>query len=240
MVKKIILKSGRGTKMYRNGDSKLEISIDFKDGMDNLSSEIHEMNLMYIIGTSLKYDKVSNLFTDLKNAKITIPAKTEYMIVNTTHRELILNLSNDTEDQYLVYDPYLYESEDHKTVDSEEFKQNHDIHPGYIDILAKWYSIKFTYPNENLIFIRPGLGISYQTHKMRQERWKVETGHPIIISGDKVIYNTNPGDEFEHPVGGIHTIINPTNDWISITETYNGEFDEEDISRIFNPNKYGI
>ncbi len=58
-----------------------------------------------------------------------------------------------------------------KNYDPEEFKSQHPVPDGYIDILTKWYSIKFTYPEFNYIFIRPGVGISLQMHAMREEHW---------------------------------------------------------------------
>ena len=41
------------------------------------------------------------------------------------------------------------------------------------------------------------------------------------------------------PLGAMHTVINPTDDWILIKEHCEGTFDEEDIVRVFNPNHYG-
>lgn len=240
MSEKIILASGRGTKLYRNDASELTIKIEFPDSNGDDAASFTDESLMYISDTTLFYEKIDDVFDDPSKMILKIAPNAPYMVVNTTGFRISLDFSEEILSHKTVYDPYLYEEEDHERVDPEQFEQQHKIPEGYVDILAKWYSIKFTYSDENLIFIRPGLGISYQTHTMRQENWKVETGHPIIISGSRVIYDTKPGDEFQHPVGGIHTIINPTEEWISITETYKGDFDEEDIVRVFNPNNYGV
>ena len=60
-------------------------------------------------------------------------------------------------------------------------REEHPIPDGYIDTLPKWYSIKYTYPDFNYIFVCPGLGISIQVDSMREEYWEVLEGHPIIL-----------------------------------------------------------
>jgi len=71
----------------------------------------------------------------------------------------------DPERNQVVYNPYLYKDEKHIDFTQNSSKKTILIfHPdGYINTLCKWYSIKYTYPKENYIFIRPKLGISIQS-----------------------------------------------------------------------------
>jgi len=112
---------------------------------------------------------------------------------------------------------------------------------GYIDTLPKWYSFKFTYPNYNLIFIRPEFGLSIQVHKYRDEQWEILKGKPIVISKDKVYYYVEKGAKFQNKNNTYHSIINPNKEkykFVLIKENWSGNFDEKDIERVFNPNHY--
>jgi len=231
----ITLQPGRGTKLYKNNDQILNVEFISKDGK-NIGKQIQ--NSLMIIGNLL--GKIGHLGIASQNGyKVKIKPDDQYMIINNSPKELNFKFDNDISDHEVIYDPYLYEDEDHSTVDPEVFKKDHPVPDGYIDILPKWYSIKFTYPDENYIFIRPGLGISLQTHKQREEHWEVVRGNPIIISGSQIFYNTQSGDKFDIPLGDLHTVINDSKDeWILIKEKYSGHFDEEDIERVFNPNHY--
>ncbi|MEJ2250651.1 MAG: hypothetical protein P8Y97_13490 [Candidatus Lokiarchaeota archaeon] len=85
------------------------------------------------------------------------------------------------------------------------------------------------------------MGISIQTHDQRSEDWEILGGKPIILSGTTVYYYIASGTKFENQIGDYHTIINPNTDcteFITIKESWAGNFDEEDIHRIFNPNHY--
>ena len=92
-----------------------------------------------------------------------------------------------------------------------------------------------------MIFIRPQLGISIQIHDHRNEFWEILQGNPIILNGDKVHYYVEDGAVFEIPINTYHTVINPNSaphEFVLLKERWSGTFEEEDISRIYNPNDY--
>ena len=123
----------------------------------------------------------------------------------------------------------------------EQFIDRYNVPKGFIDTLPMWYSFKFTYPNYNLIFIRPEFGLSIQIHKERNEFWEVLDGKPIIINGNKVHYYVESGIKFQNKINTFHSVINPNKEvdkFIIIKERWSGKFDENDIKRIFNPNNY--
>jgi mannose-6-phosphate isomerase-like protein (cupin superfamily) len=234
MIKKIILESGRGTKLYRTKNTSQKIQI-----VEDSNLPQNYTNILVILGdklSSLESFIVKNKLQSIKTNK-----NQEYMVINLSKNPITVVFHQDPEHDIILYDPYLYEKEKHIDITPESFKKDHPnfrIPDGYIDTLCKWYSIKFTYPKENYIFIKPKLGISIQSHKLRSETWEILMGSPIILSGNTLYYNTEPGDIFCHPLGGFHTIINPTDNWVLIKETYQGTFDEKDIVRVFNPNDY--
>jgi len=85
------------------------------------------------------------------------------------------------------------------------------------------------------------MGISWQLHKKRNEFWEILGGNPIIINKNKIHYFVKEHKKFEIPIGTIHSVINPNknkDEWVIIRENWNGDFDEMDIKRIFNPNQY--
>lgn len=224
------LNPNEGTKLYKNSSKIQNIEFIFKD-----VSSSSRFNAILISGNEISWIKTD---TNERNFSTEIQFEQQYMVINLSLDILELKFSTNPENHECLYDPYLYENAVHENVDSAKFVKNHNVQGNYLDILSKWYSIKFSYSKENLIFIRPGLGISFQTHKMREEKWEVLQGNPIIIAHHHIFYNTNPGDKFIIPIGALHSMINPSNQWICIKETYSGVFDEEDITRIFNPNKY--
>ena len=229
---------GRGSNLYKNVDSEISIQISPKRETDSIIID----NIFIVIGNSIISNENKINLCDSKTSiiNLTILPFQEYMIVNLGNSEIQLNFSDDPKNLYhkVLYNPYLYENEEHTLFDPEVFKIDHPVPNGYVDTLSKWYSIKFTSPNENYIFIRPGLGISFQTHEKRKEIWEVMRGTPTIISGHILLYNTKEGAIFEHPFKGLHGIINTTDEWILIKETYEGTFEETDITRVFNPNNY--
>ena len=174
---KSTLKSGRGTKLYQNNNVPLTIDIS----TTNPTKSPRWDGIMMILGTLLV--PINHLGgISPRGLQIIIPPFSQYMVINSGKIDLVLSFSLDPENpenpeyhknQKILYDPYLYEHEDHKNYDPEEIKFHHTVPDGYIDILAKWYSIKFTYPDFNYIFIRPGLGISLQMHAMREEHWEI-------------------------------------------------------------------
>ena len=85
------------------------------------------------------------------------------------------------------------------------------------------------------------MGLSIQTHHLRNESWEILEGTPIIINSNKVHYYVKKGQKFEIPINTYHSVINPNKDqekFVVIKEFWNGNFDEEDIKRVFNPNEY--
>ncbi|TXT61374.1 MAG: Mannose-6-phosphate isomerase [Promethearchaeota archaeon] len=218
------LSSHRGTPLRKNKDIPLVIKLN--------SSKLTDIFL--INGSQF-------LTRNILPEDLEIAPHTHYMIINRSDEELQLKFSKDFTDHTIVYDPYKYEDSNFPKINPDEFKKVHDIPEGYIDILPKWYSIKFTYPDFNLIFIRPQLGISFQIHQERSEYWEIVKGKPIVISGTHVYYYVKSGTHIENPVGNYHSIINPntkSDQFVVIKERWSGHFDEEDIERVFNPNHY--
>jgi len=224
----------RGTELRKSGGETLKVVFTVKEG------DVHTAmsQAMMIVGTFLGSVDHHGI-AGIKGVIVYIPPDTEYMIINGSEAELDINFSEDPAAHRVIYNPYLYEQEIHANYDPEEFRAAHPVPEGYIDILPKWYSIKFTYPAENYIFIRPGLGLSFQSHRMREEHWEVLEGSPIIVAGSKVKYFVSPGTKIDILLMNLHTIINPSpTEWVLLKETYSGTFDEEDIVRVFNPNHY--
>jgi len=165
-----------------------------------------------------------------------------YMVINVGKKPLEIHYSEDISNHKIIYDPYKYESSQKINLKPELFQKRYNLPKGYIDTLSKWYSFKFTYPDYNLIFIRPEFGLSIQKHKYRNEIWEVLEGKPIIISGNRVYYYVEKGIRFHNPINTYHTVINPNkeiNKFVLLKESWNGNFDEYDITRVFNPNHYG-
>ena len=86
-----------------------------------------------------------------------------------------------------------------------------------------------------ILTILPCQELSLQYHAHRKEFWKVLSGHPRLVIGDKTI-EAKPEDEFEIPETIQHQIIG-VDDEVKILEIAFGDFDENDIVRI--KDKYG-
>ncbi|MFW9899795.1 MAG: hypothetical protein ACFFDY_00730 [Candidatus Thorarchaeota archaeon] len=165
-----------------------------------------------------------------------------YMVINVGKKPLEIHYSEDISKHKIIYDPYKYESSQKINLKPDLFQKRYNLPKGYIDTLPKWYSFKFTYKDYNLIFVRPEFGLSIQKHKYRNEIWEVLEGKPIIISGNTVYYYVKKGIRFHNPINTYHTVINPNkeiNTFVLLKESWNGNFDEYDITRVFNPNHYG-
>jgi mannose-6-phosphate isomerase-like protein (cupin superfamily) len=184
----------------------------------------------------------SNFFTDrISNSDLMVNSNDFYMIINTGKQSLKVNYNQDISDHTIIYNPYKYEHSEKINFKEEFFKQNYAIPKGYIDTLPKWYSFKFTYPDYNLIFIRPEMGLSIQKHRYRNETWEILAGNPIILNGNKIYYFVEKGRIFKNLKETYHSIINPntdSNNFVILKEKWSGHFDEDDIERVFNPNKY--
>ena len=81
-----------------------------------------------------------------------------------------------------------------------------------------------------MINVNPQSELSLQYHKERHEFWRIISGQPIIVIGDKII-EANKGDEFFIPKLTEHQ-IKTTDSAASILEISFGQFDENDIVRI--------
>ncbi len=226
MNTEIKLLPGRGTELRKNLNQSLTISV---------ASPAPNKIRILVGDTFYPYSELTS-----KSNKIEIKNQENYWIINLSESEGYVILESDADLKYKVlYDPYLLEHADKRDFDAKEMQKKFGVPDGFIDTLPKWYSIKFTYPNYNLIFVRPGVGISVQTHTKRNEHWEIVSGNPYIIVGNKIHYDVASNTKFDIPIGTEHTIINPNKDeWVSLKETYTGIFDEKDIERVYNPNNY--
>ncbi len=228
------LPAGRSTMLYRNQSEtrKLYVIPDEASGWDDVRA-------IYVILDNVIAPLNHMGIRSMEGFLVMVPPNVPYMVINTSASNFRSESDLEWTDQPILYNPYLLENEEHQTVDSAEILQNFTNPEGYVDILAKWYSIKFSYPDYNYIFLRPGLGISLQTHQLREEHWQILAGNPIVIYGSRVQFDCPPESEFQISLGNKHTVINPsTTDWVLLKETYTGTFDEQDIVRLFNPNHY--
>ncbi len=223
MIKERILFE-RGTLLRKNDSQELKISIN----------QEHFSNLYLINGTSF-------ITKDLSESDFIIKPHDYYMIINKSNENIEINYNLDISNHKIIYDPYKYENSKKVNFKPEDFQQKYRIPDGYIDTLPKWYSFKFTYPDYNLIFVKPEMGLSIQIHKNRIETWEILEGKPIVISGNNVYYYVKNGTKFRNLINSFHSIINPNKDreqFVIIKERWSGEFYEKDIKRIFNPNQY--
>lgn len=218
------IKPGKGTNLRKNGNKELILSIDSKS-LDKI---------FLVNGTSF----FSGL---LKESNLSVKSNDYYMIINKWDKNVNVKYSTSIKNHKIIYDPYKFKLSKKEYFDPAEFSEKYHVPGGYIDTLNKWYSIKFTYHDYNLIYVKPETGISIQIHHYRSEYWKVLKGKPIIINANKVHYFVEKGTEFVSPKMTYHSVLNPNKDpeeFVIIEERWSGEFDEEDITRIFNPNNY--
>ena len=219
-----IIQPEKGTNLRKNGQEELTILIDS-----------NALKKIFLINGTTFFTK------NLSVSNLVIKPNDFYMVINKGDEEINVKYSIDISGHIVIYEPYMYKSSKKECFDPIRFSKKYNVPDGYTDTLAKWYSIKFTYPDYNLIFIKPKIGISIQTHKFRSETWKVLKGKPIIINGNKVHYFVENGTEFLNAKLTYHSVINPNNNpeqFVLIEEKWSGEFDEEDIIRAFNPNNY--
>jgi mannose-6-phosphate isomerase-like protein (cupin superfamily) len=86
-----------------------------------------------------------------------------------------------------------------------------------------------------ILSVNKGGALSLQDHGHRSEFWRIISGTPIVIVGDKKVV-ANPGDEFIIKELEPHQLEAPSDD-VQVLEIAFGKFDEEDIVRI--KDKYG-
>lgn len=218
------IKSGRGTNLRQNSTKNLKIT-----------TNTNNFNRIFLInGTKF-------LTENLNKRDFIIKPNQYYMLINKKDETIKITYNYDISNHKVIYNPYKYEFSEKTPINSHQFIIKHNIAKGYIDVLSKWYSIKFTYPNHNLIYIKPEMGISIQIHKDRSEKWEILGGNPIIINGNQIYYFVKKGKRFEHSIMMYHSIINPNKDpdkYVIIKEEWSGAFNENDIKRVYNPNNY--
>jgi mannose-6-phosphate isomerase-like protein (cupin superfamily) len=78
-----------------------------------------------------------------------------------------------------------------------------------------------------LLYINKGGALHLQTHKNREEFWKIVSGNPILEI-DGVTHNAVPGEEYVVGIGKKHRISCPINNSV-VLEIARGNFDENDI-----------
>jgi hypothetical protein len=215
---------GRGSCLRKNNSEWLKVSINCE----------HRSEIMIINSNSL-----TTYFVNQYN--FNVAPHEFYMIINIGESLLTIKYNHRISEHEILYDPYKYENSEKKNFNPDDFIKKYSVPYGYIDILSKWYSIKFTYPNYNLIFIKPEMGISIQQHIHRSEKWEILIGKPIVISANRVYYFVEKGTKFTNEEMKFHSIINPNKNpknFVAIKEQWSGSFDEEDIKRVYNPNDY--
>lgn len=223
-MKEEIIGQGRGTNLRKNNQEELKIILDSN----------HLVNIFLINGNNF-YSQ------NLIKANLIVKPNDCYMLINKNDEEIEVNYSNDVSNHRTIYDPYKFELSEKARINPILFKKKYNVPNGFLEVLNKWYSIKFTYSDYNLIFIKPGIGISIQTHKFRSEIWRILKGKPIIINANKVYYFVKAKTKFINDKLMYHSILNPNNDpeqFVIVEERWSGNFNEEDIVRVYNPNNY--
>ena len=86
-----------------------------------------------------------------------------------------------------------------------------------------------------IITVNAGEAFSLQTHKSRDEFWRVISGYGTVTVGDSQ-EEANPGDEFFIPRGTVHRAEGGEEGLVFLEIAF-GEFDEGDIVRL--DDKYG-
>jgi mannose-6-phosphate isomerase-like protein (cupin superfamily) len=224
VMKEERLLPGRGSCLRKNDSKKLRISISCQSP-----------NKVMVINGSLLITK------KVKETIFTINPHEYYMIINIDEASITLKYNHDVLGHEIIYDPYKYEHSELADYDPNKFVKQFSVETGYIDILSKWYSIKFTYPEYNIIYIKPEMGISIQVHTHRSEEWEILCGEPIVINDNRVYYFVEEGTKFVNRKMQYHSVINPNKnpeEFVVLKERWSGVFDEEDIKRIYNPNNY--
>lgn len=81
-----------------------------------------------------------------------------------------------------------------------------------------------------ILTIKPGESLSLQTHKHRDEFWKIISGNGNIVIGDKE-FEAIPGNEYKADRGTPHRLAAGTEE-LKFLEISFGAFDEHDEVRI--------
>ena len=223
-MKEEIIDAGRGTILRENDQRELKIILD-PNHFDNI----------FLINGNNFYSQ------NLKKTNLIVKPNDCYMLINKSDEKIEVNYSNDFSNHRTIYNPYKFELSEKARIDPGQFIKKFDVPNGFLEVLNKWYSIKFTYSDYSLIYIKPGIGISIQTHKFRTEVWRILKGKPIVINANRVYYFVKARTKFINDIRMYHSILNPNNDpeqFVVVEERWSGKFDEEDIVRVYNPNNY--
>ena len=223
-MKEEIIDSGRGTILRENDQRELKIILD-PNHFDNI----------FLINGNNFYSQ------NLKKTNLIVKPNDCYMLINKSDEKIEVSYSNDFSNHRTIYNPYKFELSEKARIDPGQFIKKFDVPNGFLEVLNKWYSIKFTYSDYSLIYIKPGIGISIQTHKFRTEVWRILKGKPIVINANRVYYFVKARTKFINDIMMYHSILNPNNDpeqFVVVEERWSGKFDEEDIVRVYNPNNY--
>ncbi|MHA2268953.1 MAG: hypothetical protein ACXAB8_14240, partial [Promethearchaeota archaeon] len=113
----------------------------------------------------------NSIYEDISNRDLMIKPENFYMVINMDNNSIEIQYNKDISQHQIIYNPYKYINSKKSNLTPELFVERYDIPKNYIDTLPKWYSFKFTYPDYNLIFVRPEFGLSIQVHKYRNEFW---------------------------------------------------------------------
>lgn len=93
--------------------------------------------------------------------------------------------------------------------------------------------------NENttvkIVSVKAGEALSLQTHKHRDEFWRIIKGSGTIRIGD-TDHNAHEGENFFSPRGSEHRVTGGA-DGLAFLEIAFGDFDEKDIDRL--EDRYG-
>ncbi len=223
-MKEEIIDPGRGTILRENNQKELKIILD-SNHLDNI----------FLINGNNFYSQ------NLIKANLIVKPNDCYMLINKSDEKIEVSYSNDFSNHRTIYNPYKFELSKKTKIDPVQFIKKFDVPNGFLEVLNKWYSIKFTYSDYSLIYIKPGIGISIQTHKFRTEVWRILKGKPIVINANRVYYFVKAGTKFVNDKMMYHSILNPNNDpeqFVIVEERWSGNFNEEDIDRVYNPNNY--
>ena len=223
-MKEEIIDSGRGTILRENDQRELKIILD-PNHFDNI----------FLINGNNFYSQ------NLKKTNLIVKPNDCYMLINKSDEKIEVSYSNDFSNHRTIYNPYKFELSEKARIDPGQFIKKFDVPNGFLEVLNKWYSIKFTYSDYSLTYIKPGIGISIQTHKFRTEVWRILKGKPIVINANRVYYFVKARTKFINDIMMYHSILNPNNDpeqFVVVEERWSGKFDEEDIVRVYNPNNY--
>lgn len=81
-----------------------------------------------------------------------------------------------------------------------------------------------------ILTVKPGEQLSLQYHHHREEFWRVLSGDPIVLVGDKEV-TAKAGDEFFIKQGDHHRLMGGEQE-AQVMEIAFGDFDENDIVRL--------